>query len=74
MDVETREQLLARLHAAESAYHDLVTGVQPRVLVDQNGERVEYAPASAPRLALYIEELRRRLNKTTGAPMRVWLA
>lgn len=61
-----------RLDQAEAAYHDLVTGRMARVFVDQNGERVEYNPASSRTLAQYIQELKRQLGATNG-PMRVFL-
>lgn len=47
-----------RLEAAESAYHDLMTGNAVTVFVDQNGERVEYARAKAGDLYSYIIQLR----------------
>lgn len=43
--------------AACAAYHDLMVGCLPMVVVDQNGERVEYNRASAGRLAAYIRSL-----------------
>ncbi len=49
--------LTEQLTQARDQYHLLVTGQAARVFVDQNGERVEYAPASAPRLAAYIATL-----------------
>ena len=54
--------LVEKLVDAERALHDLVTGTSARVVVDQNGERVEYTPASTPRLRGYISELRRELS------------
>lgn len=62
-----------RLEQAEAAYHDLQTGRMARVFVDQNGERVEYNPTSAARLAMYINELKRQLGLATPGPMRVFL-
>lgn len=47
-----------KLAAAEAAYHDLMTGRMARVIVDSNGERVEFTSASAGRLWAYIESLR----------------
>lgn len=67
--MSSTESLLAD---AEKAHHDLVTGRQARVFVDQNGERVEYAPANAARLAAYIADLKRQLGLgTPRGPMRV---
>jgi hypothetical protein len=45
------------LDAARSAYHDLMLGKQARVIVDQNGERVEFTAANASRLLNYITTL-----------------
>ena len=60
-----------RLAAAKTAYHNLLTGIMPRVVVDQNGERVEFTAANASRLAQYIADLERQLNGSIG-PMNVW--
>ena len=73
---ERRIILQARLDAAEAAYDRLMTGKAPRVLVDQNGERLEFTPANAGRLAAYILELQTLLGiartKIIG-PMRTFL-
>lgn len=66
--------LSEKLADAETAYHNLVTGKSARVIVDQNGERVEYTQANSSRLASYIEDLKRQLGQAdSGSPMRVWL-
>lgn len=46
-----------QLDSAREAYHNLVTGRMARVVVDQNGERVEFTPANATRLHAYIQAL-----------------
>lgn len=46
-----------RLDAAREAYHDLMTGRLARVVVDSNGERVEFTAANATRLQAYIQQL-----------------
>lgn len=46
-----------RLDAAREAYHNLLTGRMARVVVDQNGERVEFTVTSANRLLAYIQML-----------------
>ena len=51
-----------KLVEAETALHELLTGTSARVVVDQNGERIEYTAANAPRLRAYIEELKRQLS------------
>jgi hypothetical protein len=70
----TTSQLLTQ---AEAAYHQLVTGKAPRVVVDQNGERVEYNTANRDALRAYIEELRAKVvdpstNVMIRRPMTVW--
>lgn len=75
MTPSERETLLNRLSEAETAYHRLQTGVSARVIVDQNGERVEFNGTTAGRLAAYIQDLKRQLGLLTCAtgPMQVWL-
>ncbi|MEL4071762.1 gpW family head-tail joining protein [Ochrobactrum sp. GPK 3] len=63
----TKAELERQLKEAETAYHRLMTGKSARVLVDQNGERIEYVAANASKLAAYITELERKLGK--GRPM-----
>lgn len=60
------------LRDAEAAYHKLVTGTMARVIVDQNGERVEYTATNAARLQQYIVQLKRELKQSSAGPMRVW--
>jgi hypothetical protein len=54
-----------RLADAEKQLHLLVTGQAATVMVDQNGERVEFRPADSRRLAAYIGELRRQIAGQT---------
>lgn len=76
----TTEELTALLQEAEKAYHDLVLGVAPKVIVHQNGQRLEYNSTTRNSLKSYIEELRQQLaaldpNVTPAyarRPMRVW--
>ena len=49
--------LALKLAEAEAAYHALMTGQAAVSFTDQNGERVEYRGADAPRLAAYIQAL-----------------
>ena len=60
------------LIAAKKAYQDLVLGRMPRVVVDQNGERIEYNGTNVASLKKYIAELERELGTTQSGPMRVW--
>lgn len=55
-----------KLVEAEKALHELMTGTSARVVVDQNGERVEYTAANAGRLRGYIAELKRDI---AGEPL-----
>lgn len=52
------QSVAERLAEAERAYHSLVTGTMPRVVVDISGERVEFTPARRDDLYRYIQELR----------------
>lgn len=56
-----------KLDEAEAAYHKLVTGRSVRVLVDRNGERVEYTLANRAALQAYIQELKNEISGTNPA-------
>lgn len=58
----------ARLDEAKQAYHDLVTGTKARVIVDQNGEKVEFTAPNRQALYAYIQELERILCPPTQSP------
>lgn len=45
--------------------HDLRTGRSARVVVDQNGERVEFTSANVAGLRAYIDELERAIAETS---------
>ena len=65
--------LQQRIDAAKAAYHALVTGTQAKVVVDQNGERVEFTQANRQALKAYIKELEDEQSGTaTRGPMKVW--
>jgi hypothetical protein len=65
----TNAELLAD---ARAAYHSLMTGTSARVVVDQNGERVEYTAANAARLMAYIQYLENLVTpKTVRGPAGV---
>lgn len=49
-------------------YRDLVSGNKARVIVDQNGEKVEFTSANAQRLYALIQEA--EVCLTPGAPKR----
>jgi hypothetical protein len=56
--VATNADLLIQ---ARAAMHDLRTGRSARVVVDQNGERVEFTSANLAGLRAYIDELERAI-------------
>lgn len=57
-DMYSCEQLQDLLNDALGALHNLRTGRSPRVVVDQNGERVEFTAANQSGLVTYINQLR----------------
>ncbi len=59
-----------RLNVAYEQYDKLITGRAQKVIVDQNGERIEYAIANADRLERYIASLEAQLAGHPSA-MRV---
>ena len=74
LTAEQRQVLVTRLGEAETAFHELQLGIQARVFVDQNGERVEYTAARRNELATYIFGLKSQLGlitRTGMAPMSV---
>lgn len=58
--------LQQRLDEAEAAYHDLMLGQSARVVLDQNGERVEFTAANAARLYAYIQSLKAEIACETN--------
>ena len=64
----------AQLEEARSALHDLITGNKARVVVDQNGERVEFTATSRAALAQYIQQLEVELGlkARTNRPLKVF--
>jgi hypothetical protein len=67
---EQRADLVAKLADARNAYHTLAIGAQARVIVDQNGERVEFTAAKKGDLYTYIMSLESQLA-TLPAALRV---
>lgn len=57
-----------RLDEARAAYHRLLVGDAVVSVTDTDGSRVEYRPATAPRLAAYIETLERQLAGRAATP------
>lgn len=54
------------LDEAKAAYHQLMIGGSARVVVDGNGERVEFTAANASRLQAYITQLENQLAAENG--------
>ena len=57
-----RAQLTIWLTEAEAQLHKLNMGLQAKVFVDQNGERIEYNAATRGQLVAYIADLKRQLG------------
>lgn len=66
MACSTNTELTVALAEAKEAYHALMTGVKPRVVVDSNGERVEFVAANSQKLYLYIQDLERQIGVDAG--------
>lgn len=60
------EQLPGLIADAERQYHMLQIGRSARVVVDQNGERVEFTAANRAGLYAYITGLKAELAKCPG--------
>nr|DAL65672.1 MAG TPA_asm: Head to tail joining protein [Caudoviricetes sp.] len=64
----TPQQLL---QDAERAYHALQTGASPRVIVDVDGSRTEFAPANLSKLYSYIQDLKAQVGVAGGAAPQI---
>lgn len=53
--------LKVKIADAENEYHQLSLGLKPRVIVDQNGERVEFTATNRQSLYAYIQSLKAQL-------------
>ena len=61
------------LAAAQVALHNIVTGKAPSVVVDRDGQRVEYHKANLPDLRRYIADLTASIaGATAPGPLRMW--
>jgi len=71
---EERDRLTGLLREAEQAYHELAIGQSVKVIVHQNGQRMEYSPATKTMLKTYIQELKAQLGQPAmpSPPMRAF--
>lgn len=60
--------LRQRLAEAEQALHDLTIGGGLASLRDASGRQINYTPADAPRLSVYIAGLKKQLGMDGGRP------
>lgn len=62
------------LTQAQAAYHALLMGQSPRVICDQNNERVEFTAANSDKLKAYIDSLALQVAGSTPArgPLNVY--
>lgn len=61
MTAEEVTALKNKISDAEAQYHKLMLGQTARVIVDQNGERVEFNSANRSHLYTYIQQLKAQL-------------
>lgn len=67
----TTEELTLWLSQAEAARHKLATGKSVTLIRDQNGEQVQFKPASMRELNSYILELKTALGVASShGPIR----
>ena len=69
--------LAERLRDAKDAYYRILTGQNVIIVIDQNGERVEYQKANITALAEYIRKLELEYASCSGRaqahqPLRIY--
>lgn len=69
MTEQEKIALRTKIADAETKYHQLMIGSMPRVIVDQNGERVEFTAVNRLALYQYIASLKRLLPDEHLAPV-----
>ena len=57
------------LAEARSAYHELLMGKAARVVIDSNGEKVEFVAANSQKLYLYIQQLEALVGSGVTTPV-----
>lgn len=73
LTAEQRAEMTTDLAQAKAALKEILMGNKAKVVVDQNGERVEFAAANVDRLRAWIFEMDLALgNKTVTGPMNFW--
>lgn len=77
MACENIDDVKKLLVEAQQAYHDLLTGNKARVVVDQNGERVEFVATNRANLYQYVQSLQKQVDDClatetpkVGGPLR----
>lgn len=69
-----RAVLTTRLSEAEDALHKLLIGGHARVVVESNGERVEFTAGNSQKLRSYIFELQVTLGvRVPCGPLKPWM-
>jgi hypothetical protein len=71
MTEQEKIALRAKIVDAETKYHQLMTGTMPRVIVDQNGERIEFATSNRGGLYSYIQSLKSLLPDEYSIASRI---
>jgi hypothetical protein len=64
--MDDKSVIIQRYNEAKNAYHALNTGSLAKVIVDQNGERVEFNTANRANLYQYIKELETELGMSNA--------
>jgi hypothetical protein len=65
------ETLRLRLAQAEQALHDLQMGTSVVSIRDASGRQVNYTPADATRLSVYVQALKGQLGQGGRPPARL---
>lgn len=75
LTTEQKAAIQKLLDDARLKYHALTVGGSARVIVDQNGERIEFNTTNSTRLLAYIRELELQLAETprSRGPIKTWL-
>jgi hypothetical protein len=69
LQTKTLADLLTLQTSVGDAYTRLMSGQTPRVIVDQNGERVEFTATSADKLGAYLTQIALAIQSKQQAPV-----